>query len=54
MQLKAIIVEDEEASRTTLNNYLTKYCKNVSVLEMADSVQTGLIAIKKHQPDVVF
>ncbi len=54
MQLKAIIVEDEEASRTTLNNYLTKYCKNVTVLEMADSVQTGLIAIKKHQPDVVF
>ena len=54
MQLKAIIVEDEEASRTTLNNYLTKYCKNISVLEMADSVQTGLAAIKKHQPDVVF
>lgn len=54
MQLKAIIVEDEEASRITLNNYLTKYCKNVSVLEMADSVQTGLAAIKKHNPDVVF
>ena len=54
MQLKAIIVEDEEASRITLNNYLTKYCKNVEVLDMADSVQTGLTAIKKHNPDVVF
>jgi two-component system, LytTR family, response regulator len=52
--LKAIIVEDEEASRTTLNNYLNKYCKNVTVAAMADSVQTGLAAIKEHNPDVVF
>ena len=53
-KLKAIIVEDEEASRITLNNYLNKYCTNVEILDMADSVQTGLEAIKKHQPDVVF
>lgn len=53
-KLKAIIVEDEEASRITLNNYLNKYCANVEVLDMADSVQTGLAVIKKHQPDVVF
>ncbi len=53
-QLKAIIVEDEEASRITLKNYLNKYCKNVDVLDMADSVQTGLAAIEKHHPDVVF
>ncbi len=52
--LKAIIVEDEEASRITLNNYLSKYCKNLDVLAMADSVQTGLAAINKHNPDVVF
>lgn len=53
-QLKAIIVEDEEASRTTLNNYLIKYCKGVNVVAMADSVKTGLAAIKEHNPDVVF
>lgn len=53
-KLKAIIVEDEEASRITLSNYLNKYCANVEVLDMADSVQTGLTVIKKHQPDVVF
>ncbi|MCB0402648.1 MAG: response regulator transcription factor [Flavobacteriales bacterium] len=52
--LKAIIVEDEEASRVTLNNYLARYCKNVDVLDMADSVKSGLNAIQKHQPDVVF
>jgi len=54
IKLKAVIVEDEEASRVTLNNYLSKYCKNVEVTAMADSVQTGLTAIKTHQPDVVF
>lgn len=54
MKLKAIIVEDEEASRITLNNYLNKYCKTVDVLEMADSVKTGLAAIHRHQPDIVF
>ncbi|MGB0887292.1 MAG: LytR/AlgR family response regulator transcription factor [Vicingaceae bacterium] len=53
-KLKAVIVEDEEASRETLNNYITKYCPNVDVLAMADAVQTGLEAIKKHKPDVVF
>ena len=53
-KLKAIIVEDEEASRITLSNYLLKYCHNVEVLDMADSVQSGLASIKKHQPDVVF
>jgi two-component system LytT family response regulator len=53
-RLKAIIVEDEEASRETLKNYIAKYCPNVDLLEMADSVQTGLEAIKKTTPDVVF
>ena len=52
--LKAVIVEDEEASRETLKNYLNKYCETVEVVEMADSVKTGLTAIKAHNPDVVF
>ncbi|PCJ26540.1 MAG: DNA-binding response regulator [Flavobacteriales bacterium] len=53
-KLKAIIVEDEEASRITLNNYINKYCTNIEVLDMANSVQTGIEIINKHQPDVVF
>ena len=53
-RLKAIIVEDEEASRETLDNYITKYCPEVDVLGMADSVKSGLEAINKHNPDVVF
>ena len=49
-KLKAVIVEDEEASRITLRNYINKYCTDVEVQEMADSVQTGIQAIKKVQP----
>ncbi len=54
MNLKAIIVEDEEASRETLANYLTKYCPDVSLVAQASSVKTGIEAINTHQPDVVF
>jgi two-component system LytT family response regulator len=54
MKLKAIIVEDEEAGRITLSNYIEKYCPDVKVEAMADSVKTGLEAIKKYSPDIVF
>ena len=46
MELKAIIVEDEEAGRETLANYLGKYCPYVKVMALTDSVKTGLEAIK--------
>jgi two-component system, LytTR family, response regulator len=52
--LKAIIVDDETASRETLSNYLQKYCPEVEVSAMADSVKTGLVAIEKIEPDIVF
>lgn len=52
--LKAIIVDDEKISRDILNDYITKYCPDVSVLAQCDSVKTGLQAIEKHHPDIVF
>lgn len=52
--LKAVVVDDEEASRETIRNYLNKYCPNVEVKALCESVQTGLKAINAHQPDVVF
>jgi len=54
MSLKAIIVEDEEASRETLANYVTKYCPDVELMAQADSVKTGIEAIKTYNPDIVF
>ncbi|MCD4832448.1 MAG: LytTR family DNA-binding domain-containing protein [Bacteroidales bacterium] len=53
-KLKAVIVEDELASRETLTAYLKKYCSDVDLLAEADSVKSGLEIIKKHKPDVVF
>lgn len=52
--LNAIIVEDEKRSRETLAGLLKLYCKNVVVLAEADGMQSGVEAIEKHKPDVVF
>ena len=54
MQLKAIIVEDELASRETLAVYLSKYCPDVQLMGMAESVSTGLELINRAKPDIVF
>lgn len=52
--LKAIIVEDEPMSSEILAGYLKKYCPDISLVAQADSVATGIEAIKKHKPDVLF
>ncbi|MBN2669152.1 MAG: response regulator transcription factor [Bacteroidales bacterium] len=52
--LKAVIVEDEEAGRTTLQNYLNKYCPDVRIDALCDSVATGKTAIETYRPDIVF
>ena len=52
--IKAIIVDDEAKSRATLNSLVTKHCKNISIAEMADSVDAAILAIEKHKPDLVF
>jgi two-component system LytT family response regulator len=52
--MKAIIVDDENDSRQILSKYLEKYCPDVTVCGYGESVATGLDAIKKHNPDIVF
>ena len=52
--LTAVIVEDEKRSRESLVGLLKLYCKNVSVLAEADGVKTGIEAIAKNNPDIVF
>jgi len=52
--LKAILVDDEHDSREVLAGYLSKYCEGVELREKCDSVKTGLEAIRKHSPDIVF
>jgi two-component system, LytTR family, response regulator len=52
--LKAIIIDDERDSREILSNYLTKYCPDITICALGDSVATGLKLIHDHHPDVVF
>ena len=52
--IKAIIIDDEKDSRQILASYLAKYCADVKVCGMGDSVNAGLELIREHQPDVVF
>ncbi len=52
--MKAIIIEDEERSRQVLQNLVQTYCPELDVLGTADSVASGIEAIQKHQPDLVF
>lgn len=54
MELKAVIVEDEANSREILRNYLGKYCENVTLLGEGATIEEGLKAIKRYQPDLVF
>ncbi|MBA3665489.1 MAG: response regulator transcription factor [Bacteroidetes bacterium] len=52
--ITAIIVDDEEKSRVTLEHLVTKYCNNVQVKAICDSVENALIEIEKHNPNLVF
>jgi two-component system, LytTR family, response regulator len=52
--IRAIVIDDEKASRDTLNGMLKRYCHNVDVVGEAGGYQSGLDEIKKHQPDVIF
>ncbi len=52
--LRAVIVEDEQRSRETLSGLLKLYCKNVEVVAEADGVKSGIDAIIRNKPDIVF
>jgi two-component system, LytTR family, response regulator len=52
--IKAVIIDDEKDSRDILANYLAKYCPDVTVSGFGESVATGLTAIQRYQPDLVF
>jgi two-component system LytT family response regulator len=51
---KTIIVEDELHSRELLKSMVDTYCKQLSVVAVASSVEEGVAAIKANSPDIVF
>ena len=54
MNLKTIIVEDEQTSREILKNYLTKYCPTVEVLGEAQNIDEAMLLIRNNDLDLVF
>ncbi len=54
MQLKTIIVEDEQTSREILKNYLTKYCPTVEIVGEAQNIDEALVLIRNNELDLLF
>ena len=53
--ITAIIIDDEKNAREFLQKLLIRYFqKKIIVLEICDSVATGVNAINTHRPDLVF
>jgi two-component system LytT family response regulator len=54
MNLNAIIIDDEKMAQNLLYAMLKDNCPNIKVLELCNDLSTGITAINKHKPDVVF
>jgi two-component system, LytTR family, response regulator len=55
MKVKALVIDDERRSRDTLAGMLAKYCSDdVELVGEADGMRSGIEAITKCQPEVVF
>ena len=52
--IRTLIIDDEAPSREALRHYLEKYCPDVELVGEAESVETGLEAVRKYQPAVLF
>ncbi len=51
--LKTLIIDDELNGRNILRKMLTTFCEGVDIIGEADSVKTGIDAIKNLKPDLV-
>ena len=52
--MRAILVDDEVNALETLEIELNAYCPNVTVVEKCAGGEAGILAIQKHNPDIVF
>jgi two-component system LytT family response regulator len=52
--IKAVLIDDEELCINSLQADLLKYCPNVEVLATANSGKDGILAIRKHLPQLIF
>jgi two-component system, LytTR family, response regulator len=52
--IKSILIDDEAHCIDTLSILLKEYCPDVQIVEQCRSANSGLQAINKHKPDLVF
>jgi two-component system LytT family response regulator len=53
-KLKAILVDDEQSARDVLENLLSRFCPEVSLLGKCADIPEAVELIKKVDPDIVF
>ncbi|RYM35462.1 response regulator transcription factor [Brumimicrobium glaciale] len=53
MEYKVIIIDDERRTRSMLNKMVSQTNFPLEVVDEADGVESGLIAIQKHKPDII-
>lgn len=54
MELNAILIDDELDCLSVLDIELKRHCPAIHVVDRCNSAKAGLIAIKKHKPDLIF
>lgn len=52
--IEAILIDDEDRARRTLEALLNEYCPQVKVVETCANVPDGVLAINKRKPKLVF
>lgn len=50
----AIIIDDEAKARRIMQSLIESECTNLKVVDTAEDVLSGVKAIQKHKPDIVF
>lgn len=51
--LRTIIIDDEIKAREVIKDILRKKCHDITVVDEAESIKTGIAAIEKYNPDLV-
>jgi two-component system LytT family response regulator len=54
MNIRSIIIDDEPNNIENLQGIMNKYCLEIEVVATANNASEGIIAIKAHQPDLLF
>jgi two-component system, LytTR family, response regulator len=54
MNLKALIVDDEENARTLLKQRLQKYHPEIEIKDLCENAKEALLSVIKFKPDVIF